>query len=129
MTYWLVVASLVLGLLGLSWFLLVVPVHAALRREPVLVPGAIGAALLLLPIPWFLAQSFVQLGDRTIASLSLYAVTIALPVLMLWQAWRSMRCHEGLARGGANLVASMLVLQWWCAVLLAWGMLPFALWR
>ena len=126
--YWLVAASLALGLLGLLWFLLGVPVRALVRREPVLVPGVIATVLLLLPVPLFLLQSYTQLGDRTAASLALYAVTAALPLLMLWQAWRSARRREGLARGGVNLVAALLVLQW-CAVLAGWGMLPFALWR
>lgn len=126
--YWPMVASLVLGLLGLLWFLLAVPARAIARREPLWVPGVVAAALLLLPVPWFLTQSFTQLGDRTVASLALYAATAALPVLMLWQAWRSARRREGLARGRANFVAALLVLQW-CAVLIGWGMLPFALWR
>jgi CubicO group peptidase (beta-lactamase class C family) len=126
--HWLLAVSLALGLLGLLWFLLGVPVRAALRREPGLVPGVIGALLLLVPLPWFLAQSFTQLGDRTVASLSLYAATAALPLLMPWQAWRSLRRREGLLRGGVNLAAALFVLQW-CAVLIGWGMLPFALWR
>lgn len=127
-TYWLTVASLVLGLLGLLWFVLAVPTRALLGREPLFVPGVIGAALLLFPLPWFYAQSYVQLGDRTIASLSLYLATAALPALMLWQAWHSAQRREGLARGRVNLAAALLVLQW-CAVLIGWGMLPFALWR
>lgn len=127
-TYWSMVASPALGLLGLAWFLLVVPVRAALGHEPLRTPGVMGAALLVLPVPLFLLQSYTQLGDRTAASLALYAVTAALPLLMLWQAWRSVRGHEGLVRGRFNLVAAVLVLQW-CAVLAAWGMLPFALWR
>ena len=60
--------------------------------------------------------------------MALYAVTAALPLLMLWQAWRSAQRREGLARGGVNLVAALLVLQW-CAALAGWAMLPFALWR
>jgi CubicO group peptidase (beta-lactamase class C family) len=126
--YWLVAASLVLGLLGLLWFALVVPLRAMLRRERLLVPGVIAAALLLLPVPWFYAQSYTQLGDRTIASMSLYVATAALPLLMLWQAWHSVRRREGLAQGRANLTAALLVLQW-CAVLVGWGVLPYALWR
>ena len=57
-----------------------------------------------------------------------YGVTAALPLLMLWQAWRSLRRREGIANGQVNLVAALLVLQW-CAVLIGWGMLPFAMWR
>lgn len=46
---------------------------------------------------------------------------------MAWQAWRSSRRHEGLARGRVNLGAALFVLQW-CAVLAAWGLLPLSLW-
>lgn len=126
--YWLVAASLVLGLLGLLWFLLVVPTRALLRREPIGTPGVIAAAALVLPAPLFLLQTYTQLGDRTVASVALYAVTAALAPLMLWQVWRSLRRREGLASGRVNLVAALLVLQW-SAVLAGWGMLPFALWR
>lgn len=126
--YWLVAASLALGLLGLLWFGLAVPARAILRREPVRAPGVIAAGLLLLPVPLFLLQSYTQLGDRTVASIALYGVTVALPLLMLWQAWRSACRNEGLANGRVNLVAALLVLQW-CAVLAGWGMLPFALWQ
>jgi hypothetical protein len=125
--YWSMAASLGLGLSGLLWFLLVVPARAWLRREPVRVPAVMAIVLLLLPAPLFLLQSYTQLGDRTPASLALYAATAALPLLMSWQAWRSVRRREGLARGTFNLVAALLVLQW-CAVLIGWGMLPFALW-
>ncbi len=126
--YWLLAASLALGLLGLLWFLLVVSTRALMRREPIGVPGVIAVATLLLPVPLFLLQSYTQLGDRTVASLALYAATALLAPLMLWQVWRSWRRREGLAAGRANLVAALLVLQW-CAVLAAWGMLPFALWH
>lgn len=95
--YWLVAASLAFGLLGLLWFLLVVPARALMRREPVVVPGVIAAALLLLSVPLFMLQSYTQLGDRTAASMTLYAVTAALPLLMVWQTWRSLRRKQGLA--------------------------------
>lgn len=126
--YWLVAASLGCGLWGLLWFLLAVPTRALLRRESALIPGVLAVGLLALPIPLFLLQSYTQLGDRTVASVALYIVTAALPLLMVWQLWRSMRRHEGLAQGRANLLAALLVLQW-CAVLVGWDMLPFALWR
>lgn len=126
--YWSMVASLALGVLGLAWFLLVVPVRAALGRESLLTPGVMAVALMALPVPMFLLQSYARLGDRTAASLSLFAASIALPLLMLWQAWHSGRRREGLVRGRVNLAAAVLVLQW-CAVLAVWGMVPFALWR
>lgn len=126
--YWFLAASLVGGLLGLMWFLLVVPARAVLRREPLWAPGVAAVALLVLPAPLFLLQSYTQLGDRTVASLTLWVVTAALPLLMLWQAGRNLRRHEGLWRGRMNLLMAVLVLQW-CVVLVGWGMLPFALWR
>lgn len=125
--YWLHMASLVLGVFGLLWFLLGVPIRGMRKRGSGFSPGLAGVLLLLLPVPLFLMQSFTQLGDRTAASLALYAGTAALPLLMLGQAvlsWRQRR------RPGAraDLTAALLVLQW-CLVLVAWGMLPFALWR
>lgn len=126
--YWLVAASLGLGLAGLLWFLLVVPFRALMRREPAAIPGVLATGLLAVPIPLFLLQSYTQLGDQTVASTALYGVTAALPLLMSWQVWRSAGRDEGLAHGWANLVAALLVLQW-CVVLAGWGMLPFALWR
>ena len=127
-TYWLMVANLLLGLLGLLWFVLVVPVRALLRSEPMAIPGVLAAALLLLPVPLFLLQDYTQLGDVTIASVSLCVATALLPVLVSWQAWRSVRRREGIAEGRVNLIAAIAVLQW-CVVLMGWGMLPFALWR
>ena len=126
--YWSLAASLALGLLGVAWFGLAVPVRALLRREPVLVPGVVAVGLLVLPVPLFLLQSYTRLGEATAASITLVAVTAALPLLMAWQAWRSARRHEGLLRGRVNLFAALMVLQW-CAVLAAWGLLPLALWR
>lgn len=126
--YWLVATSLACGLLGLLWFALLVPARALLRRESIVVPGVAGAWLLVLPMPLFLLQSYTQLGDRTIAGIAVCIVTACLPLLMLWQAWRSLRRREGLAQGRINLMAALLVLQW-CGVLAGWGLLPFALWR
>jgi CubicO group peptidase (beta-lactamase class C family) len=123
-----VAASLAFGLLGIAWFALVVPVRALLRREPVLVPGVVAVALLVVPVPLFLLQSYTRLGEATLAGIALFCATAALPLLMAWQAWRSARRHEGLVRGRLNLCAALAVLQW-CAVLLAWGLLPLMLWR
>lgn len=127
-TYWSVAASLALGVAGLLWFLLVVPGRALMRREAATAPGVIAAALLLVPAPLFLLQDYTQLGDRTWAGLVLYGATAALPLLMVWQMWRSGRRREGLMAGRANQIAALLVLQW-CVVLFFWDMLPFALWR
>jgi CubicO group peptidase (beta-lactamase class C family) len=81
-----------------------------------------GTLALLLPVPLFLSQSYLQLGDRTAASLLLVAVTGALPLAMawgLWRAWRGRNWRDGLA------LAAVLQLL---AVLAAWGLIPFRLW-
>lgn len=125
--YWLHMASLVLGALGLLWFLLGVPIRGMWKRRLGFSPGLVGVLLLLLPVPLFLMQSFTQLGDRTAASLALYAGTAALPLLMLGQAVLSWR-QRGRPGARTDLTAALLVLQW-CLALVAWDMLPFALWR
>lgn len=125
--YWSHMASLISGAFGLLWLLLGVPIRGMWKRRWGYSPGFAGALLLLLPVPLFLMQSFVQLGDRTPASMALYAGTATLPVLMAWQVWIGLRRRDqGAAR--VDLVAALLVLQW-CVVLGGWGMLPFALWR
>ncbi len=126
--FWGLWANLALGAAGLAWFLLGTPLRLARRRRPWPVPGALGAALLVVPAPLFALQSFMALGDRTPASLALYLATAALAPLMLWQLWRSLRQRPAGWADRADAAAAAAVLQW-CLVLAAWGLLPFALWR
>jgi hypothetical protein len=88
----------------------------------------IAVAALLLPVPLFLQQSFLQLGDATAASVSLAAVTAALPLAML--AGLIIRLRRGMPRGMAivDVVAMIAVLQW-TMVLAAWNLLPLRLWQ
>lgn len=81
-----------------------------------------GTLALLLPLPLFLSQSYLQLGDRTPASLLLVAVTGALPLAMAWGLWRAWR-----RRSWRDSLALAAVLQL-LAVLAAWGLIPFRLW-
>eukprot|EP01034_Spumella_vulgaris_P028228 gene28228-35050_t len=57
-------------------------------RNALALPLATTLALLL-PVPFFLTQSFLELGDRTAASLLLMAVTAALAPAMAWGLWRA----------------------------------------
>ena len=97
------------------------------RRQGGGAPNALALPLaatlaLLLPVPFFLTQSFLELGDRTAASLLLMAVTAALAPAMAWGLWRAQR-----ARAWFDCLALVAILQF-LAVLAAWGLIPFRLW-
>jgi CubicO group peptidase (beta-lactamase class C family) len=126
-SYWLMWTSPALGIVGLLWFLLLVPIRGARSGRLWRQPGFWGVVALLLPIPLFFTQSFMQLGDRTPASIAVYLAGIALPLAMAWQLLLGVRRWR-LAREWADTLAAVLVLQW-CVVLFAWDMLPFAMWR
>jgi len=124
-------ASVLLGLAGLGWILTAGSISLmryrfdAFRRP--VAPAFIASTTLFLPIPFFMTQSFMALGDFTVASALLATVTLLLPFGMLWtillssMEWRTSRLS--LLHG----IAAALVLQW-CVVLIATGMLPFRLW-
>ena len=123
--------SILLGLAGLIWTLIAGSISLvryrtdAFRRPEA--PSFVASALLFAPLPFFLTQSFMALGDFTIASALLAIVTLLLPIGMLatiilaTKKWRVSRIN--LLHG----LAATFVLQW-CAVLMATGMLPLRLW-
>ncbi len=124
-------ASLFLGLIGLAWLLLAGTGSLIRYRSKMLrqsqAPAFFASALLFVPIPFFMTQSFMALGDVTFASVLLAAGTMILPVGMLLTI---MRARKTWKESRANLLgglAAVFVLQW-CAVLIAVGMLPFRLW-
>jgi CubicO group peptidase (beta-lactamase class C family) len=123
--------SILLGLTGLVWTLVAGSISLVRYRSDVFrrpeAPAFVASALLFAPLPFFLTQSFMALGDFTIASALLAIVTLLLPIGMLstiiltTKKWRVSRIN--LLHG----LAATFVLQW-CAVLMATGMLPFRLW-
>ena len=123
--------SILLGLAGLVWTLVAGSISLVRYRSDVFrrpeAPAFVASALLFAPLPFFLTQSFMALGDFTIASALLAIVTLLLPIGMLstiilaTKKWRVSRIN--LLHG----LAATFVLQW-CAVLMATGMLPFRLW-
>lgn len=119
--------SVAAGLMGLACILLMAGTRLALRRmslrDPLLAPFA-GALALLLPLPFFYRQSFMQLGDVTLASGLLAAVTAALPVAMLIGLAMALRNKTWKSAGP---VAMLAVLQF-ALMLAAWDWLPFRLW-
>lgn len=132
-------ASALAAALGLGWLLVAGGarwVAARLRAPRAGSPAshlgiaAAGAGSLLLPIPFFLAQSFLRMGELTVASGLLAAVTVVLPLAMalalarLLAAQRGQRWH---VLAWLDLAALAGVLQG-AAVLAAWGLLPLRLW-
>ncbi len=125
-------ASLLLGLAGLAW-ILVAGTASLLRWRPgtirrPLVPAFVASVLLFVPIPFFLTQSFMSLGDFTLASALLAVGTLFLPVgmfltVLLTGKWRR-KSPVNVLHG----LAAAFVLQW-CMVLMAANLLPLTLWR
>ncbi|MES2759372.1 MAG: serine hydrolase domain-containing protein [Pseudomonadota bacterium] len=121
---WLSVAA---GLLGIAYVASRAIGRLAMRRlvrgDPLLAPCA-GVLALLLPLPLFYGQSFLQLGDLTPASALLAGVTAALPVTMLVGLGMGLRRRT---MQSADAVAMLAVLQL-TLVLAAWRLLPLRLW-
>lgn len=117
--------SLLLGLLGLGYLLVAGLVRIARRETSArhLVPFA-GAAALLLPLPLFYRQSYLEMGDFTFASASLAAVTALLPLtIAIGLGLNARRWRHAVL----DMTAMLGVLQF-AVVLAVWGMLPFRLW-
>ena len=123
-------SSLAAAATGLVWLLLsgltrllarqIVPTH------PILVP-LIGILALLLPLPSFLAQSFLQLGDLTWASGLLAVVTALLPMAMVVGVVLHFRNRAHRRMAHVDLLAMLAVLQWGL-VLMTYGLLPLRVW-
>lgn len=123
--------SIFLGLAGLTWVLLSGAFSLVRRRFGMLrrpeAPAFIACVLLLVPIPLFLTQSFMSLGDFTPASVLLAIVTLLLPIGMIQSILLARRNWQASWTSRLNVLAAVFVLQW-CVVLAASGMLPLRLW-
>lgn len=124
-------ASLCAGILGLLVIVISGTAHLLSRRlapsQAIFVPYLTTVALLL-PLPLFLQQSLLQLGDATAASVTLAVVTTALPFGMLFGLARQLRTRAASALAIVNATAMLAVLQW-AIVLAAWDLMPLRLWR
>lgn len=125
-------ASTALGLAGLLYVLvrgLWLLARGRLRRSSTLALPLAGMLTLLLPIPFFLTQSFLQLGDLTAASGLLALATCLLPLGMAYGlAMLVLARRPGLKHPAFDCAALLAVTQW-LIVLAVWGMIPFMLWR
>jgi CubicO group peptidase (beta-lactamase class C family) len=122
--------SLILGVLGLLYLLIAGVVRLLMRRvrvsQPVFLPS-LGALTLLLVLPLFFGQSFLQLGDLTLASGTLAAATAALPLTMAAGLVLHLRRRPAGRLALIDALAVLAVLQW-TLVLAAWDILPLRLW-
>lgn len=122
--------SLAVGLAGLIYLILSGVVRVLCRRlnhsDPLFIPFLATVALFV-PVPFFFSQSFLQLGDLTLASGLLALVTGILPLAMLWGLWRSFRRYATTRSMPGDKLAMLSVLQ--SSIVLAfWGLVPLRLW-
>lgn len=123
--------SVFLGLAGLTWVLISGAISLVRHRSGMLRrpegPAFIASVLLLVPIPFFVAQSFMSLGDFTPASVLLAVVTLLLPIGMLLSILLARKNWRASLISRLQVMAAVFVLQW-CVVLATSGMLPLMLW-
>lgn len=124
-------ASVVLGLAGLGWFIVVGTVSLLRFRTRMIrrveAPAFLSSLLLFVPMPFFMRQSFMSLGDVTLASILLAVVTLMLPAGMIVTLYLAKKSWDSSRADLLHGVAAIFLLQW-CAVLIVAGMLPFRLW-
>ncbi len=117
------------GVMGFVFILFAGLVRVVRRRLTLetLVPF-IAVTALLLPLPLFFRQSFLQLGDVTSASVTLAIATAILPPGMLAGLVLQWRSRASGLVAFLDIAAMVVVLQW-TIVLAAWGLLPLRLWQ
>ena len=127
-THWI---SVLLAVIGLIWFLTTGLISLIRRSDGVLksvpAPAFFAITLLLLPVPFFFTQSFMALGDLTIASGLLALVTALLPVGAVLTLIRAIRTGSPGRSGIVHAIMALCILQW-CAVLIGAGLMPLRLW-
>ncbi|HET9445309.1 MAG TPA: serine hydrolase domain-containing protein, partial [Steroidobacteraceae bacterium] len=123
--------SLGAGVLGLIYILFSGLARLMTRRlsasQPVFAPFMVVIALLL-SLPLFFGQSFLQLGDLTVASATLAAATALLPLAMLVCLGQQIRRPARGTLATLDVAAALAVLQL-TLILAAWGLVPLRLWN
>ncbi len=131
---WLIVglwSSVSLGVVGLV-FVFFSGIYQWMRQKKAFVRKPIFAAFcavlfLFVPVPFFLSQPFVSMGNQNAASVLLMLATIALPVGVLVSVVRFLREKPDSVLQKIDFWAFLLVLQWIC-LLACSGTIPFRLW-
>ena len=120
------------GLIGLAFLLVsgiiqLIKYKKGVTKKP-LFPAFLSIVLLFVPVPLFLMQSFVSIGDATVASIMLAISTFLLPFGLIASALLYVK--NGMPRyyDKADFLAVIFSFQW-VIVLAFWGLLPFLLWK
>jgi Beta-lactamase len=87
----------------------------------------LGVLSLLIPIPFFLNQPFVAIGDKSIASILLMLSTIILPVGVIFSGIYFWKNNAPKTNKYVDIIALICVIQFMC-LLVIWGMIPFRIW-
>lgn len=123
-------ASLAAGLLGLVYvflFGLGRALTGRMQRSSTLFLPFLAIIALIIPVPFFFQQSFLQLGDVTAASVLLAMVTGLLPLAMTIGLVVGLRRRALGVIDMLDMAAVVGVLQW-MIVLAIWNLLPLRLW-
>ncbi|MEA3436859.1 MAG: serine hydrolase [Thermodesulfobacteriota bacterium] len=119
--------SLILGLLGIiiilfRGFYLLFQKQLFNNNQIITLPF-LSILGLLIPIPFLLNQSFLNLGDFTFANILLAIVTGALPIAMIFgtiKIWKNKILT-------IDAIGTLFILQW-TVILIYWSLIPFRLW-
>lgn len=123
--------SFLAGLAGVV-FTLAIGIKALLTRGTRFIKTSIAipflaTVLLFLPIPFFFLQSFVSLGDKTVASVLAALVTFILAFGFLYGMWREFRIMKSQKKFSYDFLAMFSVMQL-LLVLFYYGLIPLMLW-
>lgn len=123
--------SFCFGLIGLSYLLIsgfgqLIKYKRQFIKKPVLF-SFLAIVLLFVPMPFFLLQSFVSIGDLTVASAALAISTFLLPFGLALSG--GLYIKKGMPKfyNWADFLAVLFSFQW-VLVLAYWGLIPFILW-
>jgi len=97
------------------------------RNEPLRWP-VLCLMLLVIAPGLYLTQSFLAIGDPTLANVAMAVLSGVLPAALLLGAVQRVRAGISTFRARLDLGAIAGLLQWY-AVLAAWGLAPLVLWR
>ena len=87
----------------------------------------LGILSLLIPVPFFLNQPFVAIGDKSIASILLMLSTIILPLGTVFSGIHFWKNNTPKIYKSFDVIALIFVFQFLC-LLLYWGIIPFRIW-
>lgn len=124
--------SFVCGVIGLLFLLASVAIRLFIDKGGIIInpvfPAFLSIMLLFIPIPFFLFQSFISIGDLTLAGGMSAIVTLILPFGLLASAWLYFKNGTPGYFEKLNFLAIAFSFQW-VLVLAFWGLIPLILWR